>query len=73
MVTAVGRTDEEPVYVGEYETYDAAEAAWSQLVEADIAAAIVTSDPPWGRPIHRVQVARKVAGDALRLLAAAND
>ena len=62
------RRDDEPVFIAEYDNRDEAERAWEMLTAEGIPSAVLSDTPPWGNPVHRVQVARKDAAPALELL-----
>jgi len=65
----MSRRDDEPVFVAEYTSVDAADAAWARLADAAIAGAVISDAPPWGVEVHRIQVARRDAAAALAALA----
>ncbi|NND03729.1 MAG: hypothetical protein HKN91_13180 [Acidimicrobiia bacterium] len=64
----MSRRDQEPVFVAEFSDRAGAEEAWSAITAAGIAAAVVTDSPPWGAPLHRVQVERRDAAAAVRAM-----
>ena len=68
----MSRRDDEPVFVAEYSDRDSAESAWEALMDADIPGAVITESPPWGEPIHRVQVRRADAAAAVAALNSAS-
>lgn len=64
----MARRDEEPVFIAEFDDRDSAELAWTTITDTGIAAAVITDNPPWGAPIHRIQVERRNAPSALESL-----
>ena len=65
----MSRVDDEPVKIAEFAERSSAEAAWARLLDNDIPANVLLSPAPLGgRESHRVEVARRDAAEALRLI-----
>ena len=64
----MSRRDDEPIDVARFATRAEAEDAWITLLDAGVPAAVLSDDPAWGEPVHRVQCARRDATNALALL-----
>jgi len=67
-VSGVSRRQAEPIFIAEFTTPTEADEVWTRLTEAGVPSAVVSAAPPWGRPVHRVQVARRDAPAALRII-----
>lgn len=64
------RRDDKLVPIAEFADRAVAEQAWALLTAADIAANVLLDPDPLGRrPVTRVEVARRDAAEAQRLIA----
>ena len=65
----MSRRDDEPITIAQFATREKAEEVWALLLDNDIPANVLLSPAPLGgRESHRVEVARKDAADALRIV-----